>query len=189
MGGDAGEGRADGDLVHVAAVEDLDVERGQQGFADAGRGVGEQAGNDGQQVQQRQVVVLGAVGLEGCELGFGAGALVVQLGVAGADPGAVRLGGRVARVGGVSSSVIRPCSAASMRARSARRRASWRARALRAPAQPDLPGHRRQGGPHTPARPLPSSLLSWCSPPQTAHSVRLVSGVTPLFWLCRTFGG
>ena len=32
-GGVAGEGRADGDLVHVAAVKDLDVEHGQQDFA------------------------------------------------------------------------------------------------------------------------------------------------------------
>jgi hypothetical protein len=63
--------------VHVAAVEDLDVERGEEGFADAGRGVGEQAGDDGQEVEQGQVVVLGGAGLEGGELGFGAGALVV----------------------------------------------------------------------------------------------------------------
>ena len=32
-GGVAGEGRAGGDLVHVAAVKDLDVEHGQQDFA------------------------------------------------------------------------------------------------------------------------------------------------------------
>ena len=98
-GGVAGEGCPDGDLVHVAAVEDLDVERGQQGFADAGRGVGEQPDDDGQQVEQGQVIIGRGSGLEGFELGFGAGALVVQLGVAGADPGAVRLRGRVARVG------------------------------------------------------------------------------------------
>jgi hypothetical protein len=64
--------------VLVAAVEDLDVERGEQSFADAGRGVGEQVGGDGQQIQQGQVVVPGGGGLEGSELGFGAGPLVLR---------------------------------------------------------------------------------------------------------------
>src|SRR5690348_5064900 len=50
--GVAGEGGRDGDLMLVAAVEDLDVERSQQGFADAGGGVGEHGGDVGQQVQQ-----------------------------------------------------------------------------------------------------------------------------------------
>ena len=35
-----GQASPDGDLVHVAAVEGLDVERGQQGFFDPGRRVG-----------------------------------------------------------------------------------------------------------------------------------------------------
>jgi hypothetical protein len=43
---------------------------------------------------------LGGGGLGGLKRGFGADPFVVELGVAGADPGAVGLGGGVAGVGG-----------------------------------------------------------------------------------------
>jgi hypothetical protein len=98
-GGVVRQGSPDGDLVHVAAVEGLDVERGEQGFLDPGRGGGEHVGSVGQQVQQGGVVVRGRGCFQVRELGFGGGALGVQVGEPGADAGAVGLGGRVSRVG------------------------------------------------------------------------------------------
>ena len=98
-GGVAREGGPDGDLAEVVPVEDADVERGEQGFLDPGRGVGEHGAGDGQRVEQVRLAVVRGGGLERFELGFGAGALVVQLGVAGADSGPVRLRSRVTRIG------------------------------------------------------------------------------------------
>src|SRR6266496_2016594 len=95
-----GEGGPDGDLVLVAAVEGLDVERGEQGFFDPGRRVGQDVGGDGELVEQGEVVVLGGGCCQFCEGGLGAGALGVQVGEAGADAGPVGLDGGVGRVGG-----------------------------------------------------------------------------------------
>src|SRR5690242_12484200 len=77
-GGVAGEGGPDGDLAEVVAVEDRDVERGQQAFLDPVGGGGEHGAGDGQRVEQAGVFVVRGGGVEGAELGFGAGALVVQ---------------------------------------------------------------------------------------------------------------
>src|SRR5712664_4131519 len=68
------QGSPDGDLVLVVAVEGLDVECGEEGFFDPGRGVGEQCGGGGQVVKQGRVVVRRCGVVEGFELVFGAGA-------------------------------------------------------------------------------------------------------------------
>jgi hypothetical protein len=59
LGGGAGDGGVNGDLVLVAIVDGLDVEGGEQFFRQRGRGVGENVPEDGQLVQERRVVLFG----------------------------------------------------------------------------------------------------------------------------------
>ncbi|HLI72287.1 MAG TPA: hypothetical protein VKU86_00310 [Acidimicrobiales bacterium] len=77
----------------MLAVEALGVQGGQQFLFERVGGLGEDAGQVGQFVQELGVVDDGGV-VEGGELGLGAGALVVEFGVAGADAGPVGGGGR-----------------------------------------------------------------------------------------------
>jgi hypothetical protein len=65
LGGGAGDGRVDGDLVLVAVVDGFDVEDGQQFFGQPGRGVGEDVPEGGQLVQQCGVVLLGGGCVQG----------------------------------------------------------------------------------------------------------------------------
>jgi hypothetical protein len=92
-GGGVGDGDPDAGLVVVFAEQAFDIERGKELFYEVGGGLVEDAGQVGQFVEQVRVVVLACgVGQVG-ELGVGAGALVVELGVAGADALAVGGGG------------------------------------------------------------------------------------------------
>jgi hypothetical protein len=77
--------------VQVLAVERLDVEGGVDGFLDPIRGAGDDVAGEGQFVQERGVIGAGGGGLGGGEFCFSAGALVVELGIAGADAGPVGL--------------------------------------------------------------------------------------------------
>jgi hypothetical protein len=52
VGGGVGDGGPDGGLLHVLAVEGLDVERGVQACLDGGGGVGEVGGGVGQFVDK-----------------------------------------------------------------------------------------------------------------------------------------
>jgi hypothetical protein len=61
-GGGVGEGGPDGGLVLFGPVEDLDVQRVDQGFDQVGGGGGELVGQVGQLVQQGRVVVRGCGG-------------------------------------------------------------------------------------------------------------------------------
>src|ERR1017187_2352847 len=89
-----GEGGPDAGLDLLGAVEDLDVQGGEQVLDQGGGGVGEGGGQVGQFVEQGGVLLRGGGGVEGVELGLGGGALVVVFAVAGADAGPVGLGGR-----------------------------------------------------------------------------------------------
>src|ERR1017187_10624873 len=91
--GGVGEGRPDAGLDLLGAVEDLDVQGGEQVLDQGGRGAGEGRAQVGQFVEQGGVLAGGGGGVEGVELGLGGGALVVVFAVAGADPGPVGLGG------------------------------------------------------------------------------------------------
>jgi hypothetical protein len=69
----------------LGPVEDLDVQRVDQGFDQGGGGVAELAGHVGQFVEQARVLVRGGGGDQVVKLGLGVGVLVVKFGVAGAD--------------------------------------------------------------------------------------------------------
>src|SRR5215469_10429313 len=72
-GGVVGEAGPDGDLVKVAAVQGLDVERGEQGlFYPVGR-IRQDSSDGGELVEQGGVVVRRGGVVEGFELGFGTG--------------------------------------------------------------------------------------------------------------------
>jgi hypothetical protein len=94
VGEQGGDGDPDAGLVVVFAVQAFDVERGEELFYEVVGGLVEDAGQVGQFVDQAGVVVLAGGGFGVGELDLGAGALVVELGVAGPDALAVGGGGR-----------------------------------------------------------------------------------------------
>ena len=73
-------------------VEGADVEGGDEGGFDPLGGAGQDAGDDRELVEQGRVGAPGGGGLQGV---LGASPFGVQLGVPGADPGAVGGGGGV----------------------------------------------------------------------------------------------
>jgi hypothetical protein len=75
------------------AVEDLEVQGGEQVLDQRDGRVGQGGGQVGQFVEQGGIVAGGADGVEGIELGLERSALVVVVAVAGADAFPVGLGG------------------------------------------------------------------------------------------------
>src|SRR5216683_5948262 len=97
--GAVGDGGPDGDLVHVFAVEKLDVECLVEGGLDAFGQPAEVPGEQGDGVEEFGVVVACGGGVDAGDLGFDVLAFSVQFGEPFVAAGAHGLGGCVGRVG------------------------------------------------------------------------------------------